>query len=176
LINDPQLQPDDKHFMALAMEQANLAAAMGEVPVGAIVVQDGEVIGRGFNQPIKRHDPSAHAEIMALRDAAHRLQNYRLPGCQLYVTLEPCTMCVGAMVHSRIGRLVYAASEPKAGAVDSNLQLLQHPHFNHLVQVQGGVLAEQASHMLSDFFKQRRLQHKATRAEATSGPASDPIL
>ncbi len=165
-MSSPLVQSSDEHFMALAMEQATLAAAMGEVPVGAIVVQDGEVIGRGFNQPINRHDPSAHAEIMALRDASHRLQNYRLPSCQLYVTLEPCTMCVGAMVHSRIERLVYAASEPKAGVVDSNLQLLQHPHFNHLVQVQGGVLAEQASQMLSDFFKQRRLQHKVTKAGA----------
>ncbi|MDP6969125.1 MAG: tRNA adenosine(34) deaminase TadA [Gammaproteobacteria bacterium] len=173
---DTPIVPNDEHFMALAMEQAQLAAQQGEVPVGAVVVQQGKVIGCGYNQPISTHDPSAHAEIMALRDAAHRLQNYRLPGCQLYVTLEPCTMCVGAMVHSRIERLVYAASEPKAGVVDSNLQLLQHPHFNHLVQVQGGVLAEQASQMLSDFFKQRRLQHKATRAEATSGPASDPIL
>ncbi|MGB0446140.1 MAG: tRNA adenosine(34) deaminase TadA [Pseudomonadales bacterium] len=166
---DTSLAPNDEHFMALAMEQAQLAAQQGEVPVGAVVVQQGKVIGCGYNQPISSHDPSAHAEIMALREAAAKLENYRLPGCQLYVTLEPCSMCVGAMVHARIERLVYGATEPKAGVVESNVHLLEQPHFNHHVDVQGGVLAAQASQILSDFFKQRRLQHKAIKAEANRG-------
>ena len=168
-------QPQDEHFMALAIEQARLAAEQGEVPVGAVVVKDGEVIGQGFNLPITNHDPCAHAEVRALQAAAEHEQNYRLPGCHLYVSLEPCTMCVGAMVHARIERLVYAATEPKAGVVDSNLSLLQQPHFNHQVEVLGGVLAEEASQMLSDFFKQRRQHHKATKAAAKQAAAQDSI-
>jgi len=157
----------DQDFMAQAMELAAQAAQIGEVPVGAVVVHEGQVIGQGYNQTISAHDPCAHAEIMALRQAALAIGNYRLSGCQLYVTLEPCTMCVGAIIHARIQRLVYAASEPKAGAVISQLQLFSLPHYNHTVQVDGGVMATEASTMLSDFFRQRRLQHKAAKAEST---------
>jgi len=170
-----QLQQDEQ-FMAQAMELARQAAEQGEVPVGALVVKQGQVIGRGYNQPIGQHDPCAHAEIMALREAAQHEQNYRLLGCQLYVTLEPCTMCVGAIVHARIERLVYGATEPKSGVVESNLGLLQATHFNHLVEVQAGVLGEESSQLLSNFFKQRRLQHKATKAAAQQAAAQESIL
>jgi len=149
----------DQDFMAQAMGLAAQAAEIGEVPVGALVVCDGQVIGQGYNQTI-----SAHAEIMALRQAAQSIGNYRLSGCDLYVTLEPCTMCVGAIIHARIKRLVYAATEPKAGAVASQLQLFSLPHFNHVVHVESGLMADEASTMLSSFFKQRRMAHKAAKA------------
>ncbi|MDC9720770.1 MAG: tRNA adenosine(34) deaminase TadA [Gammaproteobacteria bacterium] len=155
----------DQDFMAQAIGLATQAADIGEVPVGALVVCDGQIIGQGYNQTISAHDPCAHAEIMALRQAAQRIGNYRLSGCDLYVTLEPCTMCVGAIIHARIKRLVYAATEPKAGAVVSQLQLFSLPHFNHLVQVESGLMANEASAMLSSFFKQRRLAHKAAKAQ-----------
>ena len=125
----------DQYFMAKAMELAAQAAKIGEVPVGALVVHEGQIIGQGYNQTISAHDPCAHAEIMALRQAAQMIGNYRLSGCDLYVTLEPCTMCVGAIIHARIKRLVYAATEPKAGAVVSQLQLFSLPHYKHIVQV-----------------------------------------
>ncbi len=146
-----------RHALALA-EQAQAA---GEVPVGAVVVKDGEIIGRGFNAPISRHDPSAHAEIQALRDAAERIGNYRLVDCELFVTLEPCLMCAGAMMHARIARLVYGASDLKTGAVGSVLNVFAEQRLNHHTQVQGGVLAEECSAMLSNFFVQRRAQQKA---------------
>lgn len=155
----------DQDFMAQAIGLATQAADIGEVPVGALVVCDGQIIGQGYNQTISAHDPCAHAEITALRQAAQRIGNYRLSGCDLYVTLEPCTMCVGAIIHARIKRLVYAATEPKAGAVVSQLQLFSLPHFNHLVQVESGLMANEASAMLSSFFKQRRLAHKAAKAQ-----------
>jgi len=160
------LQPafTDQDFMAQAMDLATQAAQIGEVPVGALVVCDGQIIGQGYNQTISAHDPCAHAEIMALRQAAQNIGNYRLSGCDLYVTLEPCTMCVGAIIHARIKRLVYAATEPKAGAVASQLQLFSLPHFNHVVQVESGLMADEASTMLSSFFKQRRMAHKAAKA------------
>ena len=153
----------DQKFMAQAMDLALQAADIGEVPVGALVVFEGEVIGQGYNQTISGHDPCSHAEIMALRQAAKSIGNYRLSGCELYVTLEPCTMCVGALIHARIKRLVYATSEPKAGAVASQLQLLSMPHYNHIVQVESGIMADESSAMLSHFFKQRRLSHKAKK-------------
>ncbi|HEX9173140.1 MAG TPA: tRNA adenosine(34) deaminase TadA [Telluria sp.] len=144
------------HFMLLALEQAQQAWALGEVPVGAVVVKDGEVIAVGCNQPIGRHDPTAHAEIIALRAAAEKLGNYRLPGCELYVTLEPCAMCSGAMMHARLARVVYAAQDPKTGACGSVLDLFGEDRLNHHTEVVGGVLADAASAMLRGFFAERR--------------------
>ena len=166
----------DQDFMAQAMELAAQAAQIGEVPVGALVVHEGQIIGQGYNQTISAHDPCAHAEIMALRQAAQVIGNYRLSGCDLYVTLEPCTMCVGAIIHARIQRLVYAATEPKAGAVVSQLQLLSLPHYNHIVQVESGVMADESSAMLSNFFKQRRLYHKANPAKKAVVTRSNPVI
>lgn len=146
----------DEGFMREALALAEQGAALGEVPVGAVLVLDGEVVGRGFNCPISRHDPSAHAEMVAIRDAALRLQNYRLPGSTLYVTLEPCSMCAGLIVHSRIQRVVYGTTEPKAGVAVSRGQFFDQAFLNHRVLVEGGLLAEQCSEMLSQFFRQRR--------------------
>ena len=146
----------DEHFMQLALEQAKLGGLRGEVPVGAVVVQEGEVVGSGFNCPISTRDPSAHAEMVAIRAAAARLENYRLPGSTLYVTLEPCSMCAGLIVHSRIARVVYGTTEPKAGVAVSRGQFFQQDFLNHRVLVEGGVLAEACSSLLSDFFKARR--------------------
>ena len=142
--------------MAEALTLARTAEEAGEVPVGAVLVHDGQLIGRGWNRPIVSSDPTSHAEIHALRDAAGRLGNYRLPGTTLYVTLEPCVMCVGAMIHARVQRLVYAASEPKTGAVESRFLLLEPGLHNHRIEVQGGVLAEESATMLRAFFKARR--------------------
>ena len=149
---------NDEDYMRAALEQARQAGACDEVPVGAVVVLDGEIVGRGFNQPIGRHDPTAHAEIMALRDAATRLGNYRLPGSTLYVTLEPCSMCAGLIVHARIARVVFGASEPKAGVVQSRGEFFAQGFLNHRVLVEGGVLADECSKALSAFFKARRQQ------------------
>lgn len=146
----------DESMMREALEQARLAGQHGEVPVGAVVVRDGEVIGRGFNRPIGANDPTAHAEIGALRDAAARLQNYRLVDCDLYVTLEPCAMCAGAIQHARIRRVVYGASDPKTGACGSVVDLFAEPRLNHHARVQGGVLAEACGELLSSFFAARR--------------------
>ncbi|SFM20754.1 tRNA adenosine(34) deaminase TadA [Halopseudomonas yangmingensis] len=150
------MKPADIDFMREAIAEARKGAALGEVPVGAVLVRDGQVIGRGFNQPISSHDPSAHAEMVALRAAAAADANYRLPDTTLYVTLEPCTMCAGLLVHSRIRRLVYGASEPRAGAVVSRAQVLAQPWMNHRVEVDGGVLAEECSDLLKTFFRDRR--------------------
>lgn len=142
--------------MQQALLLAEQGAALGEVPVGAVLVHEGEIIGRGFNCPISTHDPSAHAEMVAIRDAAMRLQNYRLPGSTLYVTLEPCSMCSGLIVHSRVARVVFGATEPKAGVVVSRGAFFTQDFLNHRVLVEGGVLAQQCSERLSDFFKARR--------------------
>jgi tRNA(adenine34) deaminase len=150
----------DEQYMQLALDQARLAWAVGEVPVGAVVVRDGEVIATGYNQPIGRHDPTAHAEIMALRAAAEKLGNYRLPGCELYVTLEPCAMCSGAMMHARLARVVYAAIDPKTGACGSVLDLFREEQLNHHTEVVGGVLAGEAGAMLKGFFAERRAAAK----------------
>lgn len=150
------MTPADIDFMRLALAEAAQAAELGEVPVGAVLVRDGQVIGRGFNRPISSNDPSAHAEMVALREAATAEANYRLPGTTLYVTLEPCTMCAGLLVHSRISRLVFGASEPRSGAVISRSQVLDQGWFNHSVEVEGGVLAEECGAMLTAFFKARR--------------------
>ena len=147
---------DDTLFMQLALEAAHHAASAGEVPVGAVVVQDGKLIGRGFNQPILRNDPTAHAEIMALREAAAHLGNYRLPGCTLYVTLEPCLMCSGAIMHSRLARVVFGASDPKTGVAGSVLNVYDEARLNHHTIVCGGVLAEECGALLSSFFAARR--------------------
>ncbi|HCJ31222.1 MAG TPA: tRNA adenosine(34) deaminase TadA [Pseudomonas sp.] len=146
----------DEHFMREALALAAQGAALGEVPVGAVLVRDGHIIGRGFNCPISRHDPSAHAEMVAIRDAASRVQNYRVPGSTLYVTLEPCSMCAGLVVHSRIARVVYGASEPKAGVVVSRGEFFAQDFLNHRVLAEGGVLKEECGTVLSDFFRQRR--------------------
>ena len=146
----------DRHFMAQALALAEAGAALGEVPVGALLVQEGEVIGRGFNCPISTHDPSAHAEMVAIRDAAKAIGNYRLPGSTLYVTLEPCSMCAGLIVHSRIQRVVYGTTEPKAGVVVSRGEFFAQDFLNHRVLVEGGVLAGQCAAELREFFRLRR--------------------
>ena len=150
----------DNDFMQLALDLAHVAALAGEVPVGAIVVKDGIVIGRGSNAPIGMHDPTAHAEIMAMRQAAAQLGNYRLVDCTLYVTLEPCAMCSGAVQHARIAKLIYGASDPKTGACGSVINLMTEPKLNHHTEVLGGVMALECGAILSDFFKQRRLINK----------------
>ena len=147
---------NEEDYMRAALEQARAAGAVDEVPVGAVVVCAGEIVGRGFNQPIGRHDPTAHAEIMALRDAAARLGNYRLPGCELYVTLEPCVMCSGAIMHARIARVVFGARDPKTGVAGSVLDLFAEPRLNHHATIEGGVLADECGRMLSSFFAERR--------------------
>ncbi|HEY5994513.1 MAG TPA: tRNA adenosine(34) deaminase TadA [Gallionellaceae bacterium] len=152
---------DEESFMREAMTLARQAEAMGEVPVGAVVVKDGVIVGRGFNAPISRHDPSAHAEMAALRDAAQRLGNYRLVGCELFVTLEPCVMCVGAMFHARIARVVFGARDPKTGAAGSVLNLFAESRLNHHAQIEGGVLAGECGKMLSDFFARRRREQNS---------------
>ncbi len=146
--------------MRHALELASMALDAGEVPVGAVVVKNGEIIGRGFNAPISRHDPSAHAETMALRDAAQRLGNYRLVDCELFVTLEPCLMCAGAIMHARIARAVYGARDPKTGACGSVMNAFAEPRLNHHTDVVGGVLAEECGLMLSNFFALRRAQQQ----------------
>jgi tRNA(adenine34) deaminase len=150
------LEGADEAFMRVALELAQEAANSGEVPVGAVVVRDGEIIGRGCNAPIGQHDPSAHAEIRALRDAAARSGNYRLVDCSLYVTLEPCAMCAGAIMHARIARVVYGAKDPKTGAAGSVVDLFAEPRLNHHCEVQGGLLADACGGLLSRFFSARR--------------------
>ncbi|QRX82730.1 tRNA adenosine(34) deaminase TadA [Glaciimonas sp. PAMC28666] len=150
----------DAIFMRQAMAQAHNAWALGEVPVGAVVVKDGIVIACGFNQPIGNHDPTAHAEIMALRAAAILLGNYRLPGCELYVTLEPCMMCAGAMMHARLARVIYGASDPKTGASGSVINVFEQEKLNHHTALSGGVLADECGTLLKQFFSERRLAQK----------------
>jgi tRNA(adenine34) deaminase len=154
-IHDSQ-QPDDAHWMELALEQARLAEQAGEVPVGALVIKDGELVASGCNRNLLDNDPTAHAEIVALRQAASRLGNHRLTGCILVCTIEPCAMCAGAMIHARVARLVYGAADPKAGAAGSVLQIVNHPQLNHRMEVTSGVLAEQCSELLKKFFLARR--------------------
>ncbi len=148
--------PGDANWMQHALTMAARAEAAGEVPVGAVVVHENEIIGEGWNQPIGSHDPTAHAEIVALRDAARRLGNYRLPDTTLYVTLEPCAMCSGAIIHARVARVVYGATDPRAGAAGSVFDILTTERLNHRVAVTGGVAAAQATACLQRFFKARR--------------------
>lgn len=154
----------DLIFMQQAISQAHNAWALGEVPVGAVVVKDGEIVATGFNQPIGTHDPTAHAEIMALRAAAAILGNYRLPGCELYVTLEPCAMCSGAMMHARLARVVYGAPDPKTGACGSIVNLFEQGKLNHHTEVIGGILAEECGNLLKEFFLERRRAAQRTVA------------
>ena len=154
--------------------EAERAAEAGEVPVGAVVVQGSEIVGRGRNQPITASDPTAHAEVVALREAARTLGNYRLTGVRLYVTVEPCLMCVGAMVHARVGTLIFGAREPKAGAVVSSQQALEHPALNHRVEVVEGILADESRELLQRFFQARRASRVGagkTRSSGTASPA-----
>jgi tRNA(adenine34) deaminase len=156
----------DTAFMQLALEQAQQAWELGEVPVGAVVVKDGEVIAVGCNQPIGKHDPTAHAEIVALRAAAEKLGNYRLPGCELYVTLEPCVMCSGAMMHARLAKVVFGATDPKTGACGSVVNLFEQEQLNHHTEIVGGVLADECGAMLKNFFAARRAAATAARRAA----------
>ena len=146
----------DAEALALALDEARAAAAAGEVPVGAIVVENGVVVGRGQNRVLRDLDPTAHAEIVALREAGHAVGNYRLGTCEIFVTLEPCAMCAGAMIHARLGRLIYAAADPKAGAVSSVLEVLNHPRLNHQMLVTSGILADESGELLRAFFRERR--------------------
>ena len=154
---------DDDYWMQQALLLAQQAEQLNEVPVGAIVVKGNDIIGRGFNQPIQLSDPTAHAEIQALRDAATTIGNYRLVGARLYVTLEPCVMCAGAIVHSRIDEVIFGASEPKAGAVVSQSQQFDASYLNHQVRYRGGVCARECSDIVSQFFARRRNEHKANK-------------
>lgn len=149
-------QDSHQYWMSAALELAKHAETVGEVPVGAVVVVNNEMIGKGWNRSINKHDPSAHAEIEAIRDACHQQQNYRLQGASLYVTLEPCAMCAGAIIQARVETVIFAAHEPRAGAVESAFSLLQHKSFNHRCEVVSGVLAEESSAMLKRFFQSRR--------------------
>ncbi len=146
----------DLDFMDAALGEARLAAEAGEVPIGAVVVRDGAIVARGQNRALRDVDPTAHAEIVALRAAAAAVENYRLNGCTLYVTLEPCSMCAGAMIHARLDRLVFAAADPKAGAAGSVLAVLNHPQLNHQMQVEQGILGDEAAELLRSFFRERR--------------------
>lgn len=158
----------DQFWMQRALELARLAQQQDEVPVGAIVVKDDQIIGEGYNSPILHNDPTGHAEIYALRQAATHLGNYRLLDCSLYVTVEPCLMCVGAIIHSRIKDLVYGAPEPKTGAVCSRFEVLNSPQHNHQVQVRKGILAEECAAMMRDFFQKRRIDgKKSTKSKST---------
>ena len=157
----------DHQFMRLALEQARQAAAEGEAPIGAVLTRDGALVSTGRNEPIARHDPSAHAEMLALRAAGAQLHNYRLPGCTLYVTLEPCAMCAGAILHARLARVVFAAFDPKTGAAGSILNLFAEPRLNHHTAWEGGLLADESATLLRDFFALRRAQ---ARAKKTSAP------
>lgn len=158
----------DAIWMRQALDQAHNAWALGEVPVGAVVVKDGQIIATGFNQPIGTHDPTAHAEIMALRAAATILGNYRLPGCELYVTLEPCAMCSGAMIHARLSRVVFGASDPKTGACGSIVNLFEQNQLNHHTQLIGGVMAQECGALLKDFFAERRKAAQAAKPDGSN--------
>jgi tRNA(Arg) A34 adenosine deaminase TadA len=173
-MHTPIATPEDLHFMQLALEQAHAAAKAGEVPVGAVVVREGQLIAKGRNSPVTNNDPTAHAEVNAMRSAAKALGNYRLDDCTLYVTLEPCAMCSGALLHARFKRVVFGATEPKTGAVTSVVQLLDNPQLNHQTQWQGGVLASECASVLQDFFEQRRqsqLQNKTPLREDALRPS-----
>lgn len=148
--------PEPEYFMSRALDLARMAQALGEVPVGAVVVMHQEIVGRGYNQPIARHDPSAHAEIMAMRDACQRIGNYRLPECDLYVTLEPCLMCAGAMMHARLRQVIFGAPDPKTGVAGSVLDVFQDVRLNHHTRITGGIMAAECGALLSAFFRARR--------------------
>jgi tRNA(adenine34) deaminase len=154
--NSPQSNVNDEYWMRKALQLAQHAESLGEVPVGAVLIKDNQLVADGWNRPISSHDPTAHAEIVVLRKAGHELQNYRIVDTVLYVTLEPCVMCAGALIHARVTRLVYGASDPKAGEDKSVFNLLQDDRFNHRIEVTSGVLAEECGQMLSQFFQAKR--------------------
>ena len=165
--------PQDEAAMRIALDQAHNAWLVGEVPVGAVILRAGQVIATGYNRPITEHDPTAHAEIVALRHAATLLGNYRLPECELYVTLEPCAMCAMALLHARFKRVVFGAADPKTGAAGSVIDLFAQSQLNHHTQVQGGVMADACSAVLREFFAERREQYRQRRAGITVGAAPD---
>ena len=155
-------EASDQDWMKAALALARVADALGEVPVGAVVVQEGVIVGRGYNQPIRSHDPTAHAEVIALRDAARRLGNYRLPGCTLYVSLEPCAMCAGAIMHARLAKVVFGARDPKTGVAGSVVDLFGEQRLNHHATIVGGVMEAECGSLLSRFFASRRERSQAT--------------
>lgn len=147
-----------EYYLKKALAQAHIAATLNEVPVGAVLVKDDRIVAEGYNQPISTNDPTAHAEIVVLRDAALKLKNYRLVDTTLYVTLEPCAMCIAALVHARVKRIVFGAEDPRTGAVKSAISLIKAPHFNHHIEWEGGVLIQECSELLKNFFKARRIK------------------
>lgn len=167
--------PADEHAMRIALDQAQNAWLVGEVPVGAVIMRQGQVIATGYNRPITEHDPTAHAEIVALRHAATLLGNYRLPECELYVTLEPCAMCAMALMHARFKRVVFGAQDPKTGAAGSVVDLFAEQRLNHHTRIEGGVLAEDCGKVLRDFFAERREQYRLRRAAAAPETGSEPL-
>jgi tRNA(adenine34) deaminase len=171
-MNDPQERVADERAMRIALDQAHNAWLVGEVPVGAVIMRAGQVIATGYNRPITEHDPTAHAEIVALRHAAQLLANYRLPECELYVTLEPCAMCAMALLHARFKRVVFGALDPKTGAAGSVVDLFAQPQLNHHTALAGGVLAEECGAVLRDFFAERRAQYRQRRAQPADAATS----
>lgn len=176
--NAALITPADEHAMRIALDQAHNAWLAGEVPVGAVIMRQGQVIATGYNRPITTHDPTAHAEIVALRHASQLLENYRLPDCELYVTLEPCAMCAMALMHARFKRVVFAAHDPKTGVAGSVIDLFGHAQLNHHTQIVGGVLADASSQLLRQFFAERRAQIRAERdaARAAFAGRAEPAL
>jgi tRNA(adenine34) deaminase len=169
-----ELTPADEHAMRIALDQAQNAWLVGEVPVGAVIMRGGQVIATGYNRPITEHDPTAHAEIVALRHAATLLANYRLPECELFVTLEPCAMCAMALMHARFKRVVFGALDPKTGAAGSVVDLFAEARLNHHTELVGGVLADECGQVLRDFFAERREQYRQRRAGLGSAAAELP--
>jgi tRNA(adenine34) deaminase len=167
--------PADEQAMRIALDQAHNAWLVGEVPVGAVIMRAGQVIATGYNRPITEHDPTAHAEIVALRHAATLLGNYRLPECELFVTLEPCAMCAMALMHARFKRVVFGAPDPKTGAAGSVVDLFAQPQLNHHTRIEGGVMARECGQVLREFFAERRELYRQRRAVATSGPAGPDV-